>query len=165
MTLSRWILIVENAFAAWFGSSKIVDKSGAPLRVYHGTGGNIEAFDRENPRMKKGKLGRGIYLTPSTAKANLFARMRAKDGPENVMPLYAKIENPYEVHTEANIPVTGIDRVKLENHGYDGVVLYYDDGSIAEVVAFRSEQVKSAIGNRGSYNPNDPRITEGKSQR
>ena len=41
--------------------------------------------------------------------------------------------------------------------GFDGVVLRFSDGN-REVVAFRPEQIKSATGNRGTFDSNDPNI-------
>ena len=153
-TKSQW---ETPAFKAWFGNSKIIDGQGNPLRLYHGTGADIEAFSYDNPRMKKGKLGKGIYLTPSTSKANLMARIRQDkgDGDASIMPLYAKIENPYEIDTEANIPVSGISREKLIQHGYDGIVLKNDQNNPVEIVAFFPNQVKSAIGNQGEFSSSD----------
>lgn len=150
-----------EAFKRWFGDSKVVDAQGKPLVVYHGTGADIEAFDVENPRMSSGKLGKGIYLTPSTQKANFFAGLRGKDGSPNVMPMFVSLQNPLEIYGENNRPVSGIDRESLRANGYDGVILYSDDGStMQEVVAFRPEQVKSAIGNRGTFDPSSPNILE-----
>lgn len=147
-----------EAFKRWFGDSKVVDAEGKPLVVYHGTGADISAFDFENPRMRNGKLGKGIYVTPSTSKANLFASLRAKDGAPNVMPLYASIKYPFVIHSESDRPVGGIDRAALMVNGFDGVILRGDDGGIHEAVAFRPEQIKSAIGNSGAFDPVDPDI-------
>jgi hypothetical protein len=32
-------------FAKWFGKSAVVDKTGQPLPVFHGTKGDFDAFD------------------------------------------------------------------------------------------------------------------------
>lgn len=91
----------------------------------------------------------------------------------NVMPLYASIQNPLFVdkksktaeRTRLNLGrewpylYTAEDVSKLKAAGYDGVFLV-DDDSPNEIVAFRSEQIKSAIGNEGTYDPTNPVITK-----
>jgi hypothetical protein len=47
------------------------------------------------------------------------------------------------------------DTVKRDRH--DGVALSFGDATV-ELVAFDPAQVKSAIGNRGTFDPNDPNI-------
>ena len=43
--------------------------------------------------------------------------------------------------------------------GYDGI-MQYQNGKLTEVLAFRPEQVKSAIGNEGTFDPTNPVITK-----
>jgi len=43
--------------------------------------------------------------------------------------------------------------------GHDGVIIFLD-GVPAEIVAFRPEQIKSAIGNSGAFDPDHPDITK-----
>lgn len=51
----------EDAFGRWFADSKVVDASGAPLVVYHGTASDFSRFDS----------GRGaIYFTSDPAIGN-----------------------------------------------------------------------------------------------
>ncbi|HRF73798.1 MAG TPA: hypothetical protein PL117_13590 [Accumulibacter sp.] len=138
--------------------SKVVDANGEPLVVYHGTGMDIQAFDTQGDRVRAGKLGKGVYLTPPKQKANLFAKLRAQDGAPVVMPLYSVVANPLVIHGENNRPVSDMDQDAMRAAGYDGVILTADDGSaISEIVAFRPEQIKSAIGNNGQFSPRQPR--------
>jgi hypothetical protein len=66
--------VVSPAFKAWFGASRIVDASGAPMVVYHGTkAGDFESF---KPNFRKGEqLGFGIHF----AKDRSFAERYASD--------------------------------------------------------------------------------------
>lgn len=48
---------------------------------------------------------------------------------------------------------------KVRDAGHDGVVVRDEDG-IQEVVAFRPEQIKSAVGNRGTFDPSSANILE-----
>ena len=45
----------------------------------------------------------------------------------------------------------------LKELGHDGIMSSYSDGSM-EIVAFRPEQIKSAIGNNGNFDPANPDI-------
>lgn len=82
-------------FYKWFGDSKVVDKDGIPLVVYHGTqkvkyGIEQPAFDT----FLRNKLGRnsyfhsmvGFFFTPSENMARNFG--------ERVMPVYLRLNNP-----------------------------------------------------------------------
>lgn len=46
---------------------------------------------------------------------------------------------------------------RVRDAGHDGVIVRDEDG-IREVVAFSPEQIKSAVGNSGAFDPNDPNI-------
>jgi hypothetical protein len=100
-------------------------------------------------------------MTPNTNYANFFANMRMKEGkPSQVMPVYSSVQNPYEISGTQNIPLAGIDREKLKALGHDGVLFRNDAGKVQEVVAFDPTQVKSAIGNRGTYDPTEVEMTK-----
>ena len=56
----------EKAFKEWFGDSAIVDQSGKPLVVYHGTTADITKFNQTDG----GSLGDGIYFTDDAGAAS-----------------------------------------------------------------------------------------------
>lgn len=139
-------------FRNWFGESKVVDEAGAPLVVYHGTGGDITQFKVS----ERGEFGGGIYLTPDTRGASDYAMYRGQ-GPANVMPVFVSIKNPAgaaEASQVASWKGEENAQAELIRRGYDGVI----DMRSGQIVAFRPEQIKSAIGNRGTFDPNDPSI-------
>lgn len=76
-------------FKRWFGNSKIVDKNGNPLMMYHATPSSDEGdiFSVFN-KSDDGKLGQGIYTTALSKYAESFAPTGA------VMPLWVSIQNP-----------------------------------------------------------------------
>jgi hypothetical protein len=79
--------ITDNPnFKKWFGDSKVVDNSGQPLIMYHGTSfpGKIKKFKQG----KAGELGAGIYFTPMKEAAYLFGK--------NIIPVYLSAE-PYDI--------------------------------------------------------------------
>lgn len=51
-----------DAFARWFGDSKVVDEDGKPLVVYHGTTHDFDTFDPDKANIE-GHFGKVIYLT------------------------------------------------------------------------------------------------------
>lgn len=150
------------AFRAWFGDSKIVDANGEPLVVYHGTKAEIDAFNTSS----SGEFGPGIYLSANPHTAHFYADHVAKgDGGSSILPVYASIQNPFRVTklrwikmTENQTPRT-VQR-RLIKKGHDGIIGIGINGIDEQIVAFRPEQIKSAIGNRGTFAAHDPQITE-----
>jgi hypothetical protein len=138
----------EN-FAKWFGDSKVVDSEGNPLIVYHGTDKEFEEFKPS----EKGMLGKGIY---SSAKKEDYGTYSAYAKKENaaVMPLYVKLENPH-------IAIAGKPDTfdaKPENDGT--IMIDSRTKAIVWAVAKNPNQVKSAIGNKGTFNTDSNKITE-----
>lgn len=133
-------------FKRWFGESKVVDAQGRPLVVYHGTPNDFKAF--------RG----GAYFTADPDYANNTAAITAEayDGSAAVMPVYLSIKNPAirDVDFLEWIGYDGEKQAELESQGFDGVMT--PDKS--EIYPFRPEQIKSAIGNDGSFDDNDPNI-------
>ncbi len=87
-------------FKKWFGDSKVVDETGKPLVVYHGSENSFDTFDRERLGTKSFDIMSylGFHFTPNKEMAErLFVKADT-----NVMPVYLKIENPY-VTSESNI--------------------------------------------------------------
>jgi hypothetical protein len=184
--LRRWIWLIEAAgmnpldqdgFKRWFGSSKVVDEHGAPMVVYHGTTGDIDHFNAAKiGKTDPGYLGKGFYFG-SKGDANVYAgKYMASEG-GNVVPVYLSLQNPlqlqasFEGRREVDREVTVRHALRLPRGatadqvtqtakaaGHDGVT--YDRGGEKEFVAFDPHQIKSAIGNRGTFDPNDSRITE-----
>ena len=145
-------------FKRWFGDSKVVDKDGNPLVVYHGTGEDIAAFDIErasNSWSAKATGVPGFYFAPTSGLANGFARARESGG-SNVMPVYLSINNPISVDYAEMIGGT-FERKKLEAEGFDGVKIKRD-GDTWAFVAFHPTQIKSAVGNNGQFDPENPDI-------
>src|SRR5690606_8225977 len=89
----------------------------------------------------------------------------------NVMPVYLSIQNPYVVDMggrdyDGDVVLEAIRRAKAEGHDgvlvrnvYDAPVMYGGQAYFSNIwIAFRPEQIKSAIGNRGTFDPTDPSI-------
>lgn len=146
--LEATISTTTDAFKRWFGDSKVVGRDGEPLVVYHGTDKDFDTFKSD---------GEPIFLAPGAWRANLYA---SKDG-ARIMPLYARVTNPatmkqYEAARNANRgPNARVKAVEvLKAQGYDGVI---DD---ITVIVFDPNQIKSATGNRGTYDPASGNVLE-----
>jgi len=164
-------------FWRWFGDSKVVDAQGRPLVVYHGTTSDFSEF-------KPGSKGL-IFTTPSGALASDFISGTALDSTQgglndgaNLMPVYAKAENPFDfavkkhvdsVAVKAGLSPAAVKEVKqgkwqriedrtilsaIESRGFDG--LYVAEGGQKNLAVFNPEQIKSAIGNSGDYDLQNP---------
>jgi hypothetical protein len=142
----------QQAFWNWFGGSAVTDADGKPLVVYHGTGADIDTFKVSDT----GTYGGGIYLTPDLNGANDYAMYRGAPS-STVYPLYVSIKNPATGSEAAQVASWKGEenaRAELIKRGYDGVV----DMLSGEIVAFNPEQIKSATGNEGTFNPDSADI-------
>lgn len=156
-------------FRGWFGGSRVVDRSGSPLVVYHGSEVSIDKF--------RG----GTFFTSDPHNASGYAASQAEptftrlgegEGSPQVTPVYLSLKNPMEVTAPDetswdSIPFEGgfvttnelVDIAK--ERGHDGLIVrnIMDAGSADApdtsdtYVAFHPGQVKSAIGNVGTYQP------------
>lgn len=165
-------------FQAWFDGSKVVDAEGNPLVVYHGTATEFSVF--------AGGRG-GFYFTDDRKAAGEFAKHAdGEDGPI-VIGAHLAIKNPlilnrafYAEHVlfdgEPNWEAVDNMIYDAEQAGHDGLILrgfsdfdgmFYAPGAAVgrrlervydQYIAFRPEQIKSARGNCGTFDPSNPSI-------
>lgn len=129
-------------FKNWFGDSKIVNNSGAPLVVYHGTDETFDVFDRKKQR--EGKWGKGFYFTTSEAEARNYGK--------NVIAVYLKADRLTD--TRAGGP-GGTTTGEGKTWAMKGKMTA-NGGDVYLVTS--PTQIKSATGNQGTFDPNDPNI-------
>ena len=172
------------AFKKWFGSSKVVDADGKPLVVYHGTNADFSVFKTT----RSGEFGPAIYLTDNQREAGEYGEavkgISLAQPSANIMPVYARIENPYTKGVDefwrefggSDSDAAGVERAK--SAGYDGIIAkradrYYDNvahefvdrgNTLTHYIAFSNTQVKSAIGNNGNFDGTNPDIRYSKAQ-
>ena len=143
-------------FKQWFGDSKVVNADGTPMRVFHGTGSDIAAFDT-------GKSERvpGIWMTPDQHSAGLYAKQanRWNGAGPNIMPLYAKLENPRMFDSDKE-SFGAAWKDYESNQGYDGFIVRKKGQIEALAARHGASQIKSAIGNSGAFNPGEADITK-----
>ena len=144
-------------FKAWFGDSKVVDESGAPLVVTHGAGKAFEVFSPAKMGSQSGlrEAREGFWFTGNTLVSDWYA-----EGQKNpqTYPVFLRMENPLIVNNDMT-QENAFKEAKAEGH--DGVIFRNTDegGDRGDTfVVFDPKQIKSAIGNRGTFDPNNPNI-------
>lgn len=140
-------------FKAWFKGSKVVDESGKPMRMYHGTTQEFSDFES-----KGGLYG---WFTSDTEYASGYPSrdVHGTKRNSNVIPVYLSLQNPAPLSMwKERSGRSSSERVEeLKAQGYDGIIEnYYGEVTAA---AFFPNQIKSAIGNNGAYDPKSNRIT------
>jgi len=148
------------AFKKWFGLSKVVDKDGRPLVVYHGTKGSFPEFDF-------GDALTGAWFTASPEDASSYAEQQGDGG--NIMPVYITITRP--TTQKALFDLAEKEGIDWKNDAgfYAWVRARYDGfienkkGMATQYIPFSPTQIKSAIGNNGNWDGTNPDIR--KSQR
>lgn len=159
-------------FKKWFGDSKVVDESGQPLVVYHGTNADFETFDQSKigTATDMGIWGKGFY----------FGNKETPYGTKQ-MPVYLKIDNPFVINdfktieeiadyldvSEFNFRLDSdglihfaqdqINQITshIKEKGHDGIIMRSGDWS--EYVVFEPEQIKS-VNNKGTFDTENPNI-------
>src|ERR1035437_2321977 len=154
----------SKAFKEWFGNSKVVDKNGQPLVVYHATQENFNSFskDKQGSAIDNGTLGSGFYFTSERENVNNHARNlksnTAVDKDGIVMPVFLSINKPLE--TNSAWEVTGKDKKesdkftsKQQKNGKDGVIAEltaFNNDNLKWFVSYDPTQIKS-ISNQGTF--------------
>ncbi len=152
----------SDEFKKWFGNSKVVDTDGNPLVVYHGTTESFDTFDKGFiSSYSQNEYGKGFYFTPSRSAADLYTgkRWATEQSGANIVPVFLSLQNPKYVTTHDRGGAGGW-------HGqHDGVIVLHadyedknDPGDWAEIVVRDATQIKSAIGNRGTFDPENSNI-------
>lgn len=151
-------------FQRWFEQSKVVDVEGNPLRVYHGSNADFAEFDPGTLGKASdfGFAGKGFYFMDDPEWASGYAEVAHSDhgGEPVVYAVYLSLQNPLEVDNYdafEGIPRDHDAAQKIQDdlvaQGYDGIIVRGKAGNPTEYVAFRPNQIKSATGNSGNFDP------------
>ena len=167
------------AFRAWFGASKVVKDDGTPLIVYHGTNADFENFAPNKSGENFGKdIGyrKGFFFSTNPETADV-SQWDIPSGAANIKPVFLSLQNPYvvEINNASRIhghwgtfpePDNYYDNNAKEintsarNRRADGVIVNNIDTGEKLFIAYKPEQIKSAIGNSGNFNPKSAKITD-----
>jgi hypothetical protein len=164
-------------FRQWFAESKVVDDAGEPMRVYKGMPANdwrdgspIETIDSRNGPWAG-------FFTSKPEVANRFSERFAdltRNGGEPAMtvPAFVSMKRPYIIDAQGR-PASDFQfdnlnasernaelRAAIEGSDYDGVIVRNTANEGDIFVPKRPEQVKSAIGNSGRFDPNSASLTD-----
>lgn len=137
----------DENFKRWFEGSKVVDRNGKPLVVYHGTHGDFSEFK------VNAALG-GIFFSPDPKEAAEFAYANGA----NILPVYLSAKNVYPKIVRSYDEVKIIKKAK--ELGYDSVRVRDAADGVINWVVFSPNQIKSATGNSGDFDSSDGIIKE-----
>ncbi|MFA7322042.1 MAG: hypothetical protein WC000_11315, partial [Dokdonella sp.] len=160
--LEQGAITTTPEFRKWFAASAAVDDNGKPKVVYHGTRGDFDAFDRDQAGKTTGagnaKLG--FFFTDRADVAARYARMGSdQQGQQSILPVYVSMQNPVRVAAKNMQEADKKLEVEMRPK-HDGAIISVGEGDSAQTVYVVREptQIKSAIGNDGSYDASDPNI-------
>lgn len=145
-----------SEFKAWFGDSIITNADNTPKVMYHGTSSDFDSF---KPKFYSDTVvDKSFYFTTNPQYASGISNRWGKEN--SVIPVYLSVKNPIFRKIPIHSAYIIKNREKLIKRGFDGVI-----GKDAEtfqnvVVVFYPTQIKSALGNIGKYDSNNPNINE-----
>lgn len=148
------------AFQRWFGESQAVDAAGQPLRVFHGTGGDFSVFSRARAGAATGaaNTGMGFFFTDNPEVAGNYARM-SRDA-QAIMPAYLSLQNPLRLEAKNMMEADKLlmSGLRDENDGAILRVAMRAGGTQTVYMVREPGQIKSATGNRGTFDPSNADI-------
>lgn len=164
---TKFSLKDSEAFKKWFGDSKVVDKNGDPLVVYHATDSEFNVFDRSKlgystsgntnwqPAVRSAQIG--FWFSDHDLAETVFT------DPDKTKAVYLSIQKPYRTKLDSlwnalehTRPETYVKR--LQERGYDGLRVQDSEFGGVSYVAFEPTQIKSATNNSGAFDPANPDI-------
>jgi len=136
----------DENLAKFLKNSKIKDK------VYHGTNQDFQEFDptKIGSATDEGWLGHGHYFTTDPSVADSYGK--------TIMPMYISAKNPYDMNGKNFSKVLkehgGPKKFSewLRKQGHDSATMW------SQYMVLDPHQIKSAIGNRGTYDLNNRNI-------
>ena len=178
----QWVQVRTPSFKAWFGdwqndpknASKVVNpRTGEPLVVYHGTNAQFDTFEPSYPRFAPGNI-HGIYFTnvfdeeireaygENQYAVFLNVRNLLEESPQRYIEKLKGVELPVPPSEEKmkayRAAVGNVDDIKksIQDAGFDGAKNRFGRGH--EYIIFHPNQIKSATGNGGAFDPADANI-------
>lgn len=180
--------LVRDNFARWFAASKVTDKRGIPILVYHGTNADFSMFDpsRSGSKSKTGAPEGTFFFTDRADVASSYTvawqgdfSAQFHDG-ANVVPAYLRLRKPLRLSAKGESwrdiyykgefrDINEIAAMAKASGRYDGVIItrvrdkgigHVDNPISTTYIAFSANQVKSAIGNSGSFHESDADMTD-----
>jgi hypothetical protein len=148
------------AFDDWFSGSQVVDASGNPKVLYHGTDVDFSKFDPAKVNSKY-PYSFGVHFTDRPSEASIYAQGIDGQSPNGrVMPSYARAKNPLVIETseltasmEADLNradiIHKLVEAKRAGKPYDSVIIKRRRGDEYDgdnVIVFDADQIRTATG-------------------
>jgi hypothetical protein len=174
----------SGAFKKWFGNSRVVDKKGNPLIVYHGSP-DLRGLKEKYIFESRFLDNQSFFFTDNYSMAKSYADPKRafdyQNAEEGVIGLYLSLQNPlivnafnqiwrkFETTIDGNEIIGTRNLINFaKNKGYDGVIVenvrdYYNNndkktkgGNV--YVAFYPNQIKLADSSNTTFDANNPDI-------
>jgi hypothetical protein len=160
----QYNLVRTPAFKKWFGdwendpknASKVVDKNGEPLVVYHGSPANFNIFEEKPKQIGRRKLSiKGHYFSISKWAARQYA---GSDGYVKqyflrIINFPKKTDNVVSDYSNIDDFLFDYGKTIIEKFNYDGAI-----DEIGDFIVFNSNQIKLADGTNTTFDSNNPDI-------
>lgn len=148
--------IPEQNFKRWFDGSKVVDENGQPLKLYHGTNADFDAFEHGHNRIRPD--ANGFFFTPRRDMAETYAKGVVDDAKDQyIKEVYLNVKNPYKANNYNEIAKADSKFInQLKKEGYDSIVYKPTEADGVykpyreEYLAFEPNQIKS-VNNSGAW--------------
>jgi hypothetical protein len=153
----------SKEFKEWFGDSKVVDEKGDPLVVYHGTDSEFSEFKKPKENLMQMRSDVGFWFTGDKSETEKYG--------DRTVDVYLSIQKPRKISQRkldelaVSYPKDEVIR-RLKQGGHDGLIIEEIKTNRAtdtefqaeQYVAFSPIQIKSATGNNGQFDKNNPDI-------
>lgn len=143
-------------------------QTGEPMVVYHATDNDFSVFDSSRGGENTDRNASSEEWAQTARMGSWFSDrdVSVSTGQGVVMPAFLNIRNPKSQDSlqwlaERAIPLAGNAleyRKSLIADGYDGLVVQDEELGGVSYVTFNPEQIKSATGNVGTFDPENPNI-------
>jgi len=170
----------NKKFMEWLGDSKVVDKQGKPMVMYHGTRTKFDEFSWSSfGQTDDGYYGRGFYFDPDEDEAKEYGPI--------IMPVYLKVENPFWLRVNGSMgsaimldvrddlsTLPGLERLKTNRELPDGYVVRRREAAdrmgkkIVSVSVWPKKELwgtdKEIYGENQNYLASDPELSDGSAE-
>jgi DNA topoisomerase-1 len=144
----------------WFSNSKVVDKEGQPLTVYHGSVYRDIELDPNAPPVRARTGPNGVYFTSDRGSASNYTRKPGesiKTRPGSVVAAHLSLQNPLDITKSiARYQKKGLsfgeakkEALKDLKPEHDGVVFKGNSVNPDEYIAFHAHQIRRVIRTAG----------------
>jgi len=177
-----------EAFKQWFKGSVVVNPDGTPMVMYHGTGwtdigkfesyrskGGIAGFFAFDPEFAQifAEAATGFDLDEEEDDGSGTKKS------QTIYPVYLRVRKLFDIRKKEDREEIGLKETERKNRGWDWTILEkplvvramkskgydgyidFEDGTnnpSTGIAVFDPRNIKSAIGNRGTFDPTDPDI-------